>query len=254
MRSPLFSAGPADFRPECILLADPDVELQQQIHLALTQDGYEVWPASNGQAVLDILMQAVQAGIPRNPDVWVPDLLILDTALPDMSGLELCRQLRQQRFTLPILMTSTKSSEVDRVVGLELGADDYLIKPFGIRELVARSRSLLRRGQRLSPTAMPETLFSFQEILIYPDACRATCRGVELTLSPKEFRLLELLTRYPRRVWTREQLLEQIWGSDFVGDTKTVDVHIRWLREKLEADPSQPQYIQTVRGFGYRLG
>ncbi len=254
MRSPLFSAAPADFRPECILLAEPDTELQQQIHLALTQDGYEAWPAGDGQTVLDIVELAIPTGMSRDGEVWVPDLLILDTALPDMSGLDLCRQLRRQRYTLPILMTSTKSSEVDRVVGLELGADDYLIKPFGIRELIARCRSLLRRRQRFASTFPQETVLSFQEILIYPESCRATCRGLELTLSPKEFRLLELLIRYPRRVWNREQLLERVWGSDFVGDTKTVDVHIRWLREKLEADPSQPQYIQTVRGFGYRLG
>jgi two-component system, OmpR family, phosphate regulon response regulator PhoB len=253
MRSPMLN--PNDFRQECILLADADAALTEAILRSLVQEGYRAQATALGLNVLDILDTAVtldQSAPHGDPPPFVPDLLILDTALPDMNGLDVCRQLRQQRYGLPILMTSTKSSELDRVVGLEVGADDYLIKPYGIRELVARCRALLRRRQR--PTAPAEATLSFQDLVLYPDSCQVTRNGENLALSPKEFRLLELLMRHPRRVWNRDQLLERVWGQDFVGDTKTVDVHIRWLREKIELDPSQPQYIQTVRGFGYRLG
>lgn len=256
MRSPVSTTDPTSFRPECILIAEPDIILQRDITVALKQDGYDVCSVAHGTSTLEILTRAKRLALEEidAADVWIPDLLILDTALSDMNGLDLCQQIRQQRYFLPILMTSTKSSELDRVVGLELGADDYLIKPFGIRELIARCRSLLRRHQRSAPPQSEEDVLSFQDILLYPASCYVTCRGVALSLSPKEFRILELLIRHPRRVWSREQLLERVWGRDFVGDTKTVDVHVRWLREKLETDPSHPQYIQTVRGFGYRMG
>ena len=147
---------------------------------------------------------------------------------------------------------SAKGTETDRVLGLEVGADDYLTKPFSMRELVARCRALLRR-QRLSYLPQPPVL-QFGDITLYPQECRVIVRGEELNLSPKEYRLLELFMSYPRRVWSRDQLLDQVWGQDFIGDSKTVDVHIRWLREKIERDPSQPEYIITVRGFGYRFG
>jgi two-component system, OmpR family, phosphate regulon response regulator PhoB len=256
MRSPVSITDPTSFRPECVLIAEPDLLLQHDITVALQQDGYDVSSVAHGASALEILTRAERLASEDSSvtDVWIPDLLILDTALPDMNGLDLCQQIRHQRYFLPILMTSTKSSELDRVVGLELGADDYLIKPFGIRELVARCRSLLRRHQRSARSHSGEDVLSFQDILLYPASCYVTCRGVTLSLSPKEFRILDLLIRNPRRVWSREQLLERVWGRDFVGDTKTVDVHVRWLREKLEADPSHPQYIQTVRGFGYRMG
>jgi two-component system phosphate regulon response regulator PhoB len=150
------------------------------------------------------------------------------------------------------LILSAKSSETDRVLGLEVGADDYLTKPFSMRELVARSRALLRR-QRFS--CLPQTpVLQMRDVMLNPQECRVTVRGEEVNLSPKEFRLLELFMSYPRRVWSRDQLIDQVWGPDFLGDTKTVDVHIRWLREKLEKDPSQPEYLITVRGFGYRFG
>jgi two-component system, OmpR family, phosphate regulon response regulator PhoB len=155
------------------------------------------------------------------------------------------------------LMLSAKGSEIDRVVGLEVGADDYLSKPFGMRELVARCRALLRRQQQHSPGGEPpvvENVLRFRDLCLYPQECRVTLAGAELNLSPKEFRLLELFMSSPRRVWPREQLLDHVWGADFVGDSKTVDVHIRWLREKIEQDPSHPEYLMTVRGFGYRFG
>jgi two-component system phosphate regulon response regulator PhoB len=144
---------------------------------------------------------------------------------------------------------------MDRVVGLEVGADDYLTKPFGTRELIARCRALLRRSHQ-TPHQPPEQsqILRFQDIELYPHECRVILSGQEINLSPKEFRMLELFMGSPRRVWSRKHLLERVWGPDFIGDSKTVDVHIRWLREKLEEDPSNPQYLQTVRGFGYRFG
>jgi two-component system phosphate regulon response regulator PhoB len=152
---------------------------------------------------------------------------------------------------VPILMLTAKGSETDRVVGLEVGADDYLTKPFGMRELSARCRALLRRERRVLPQ---QVILQYQDLWMNLDECRVMVRDAVTELSPKEFRLLELFMRNPRRVWTREQLLERAWGPDFMGDSKTVDVHIRWLREKLEVDPSRPEYLVTVRGFGYRFG
>ncbi|MBM5799226.1 MAG: response regulator transcription factor, partial [Cyanobacteria bacterium K_Offshore_0m_m2_072] len=166
-------------------------------------------------------------------------------------GLEVCRALRAARNSTPILVVSARDSETDRVLGLEVGADDYLVKPFGMRELVARCRALLRRSalQQQEPSVLEHA-----NLKLYPEECRVTRDGVLVNLSPKEYRLLELFMRHPRRVWSRDKLLEQIWGYDYIGDSKTVDVHIRWLREKLEANPSEPEHLLTVRGFGYRFG
>jgi two-component system phosphate regulon response regulator PhoB len=172
--------------------------------------------------------------------------------LPEVNGLDICRLLRYQGDITPILVISAKASETDRVLGLEVGADDYLTKPFSMRELVARCRALIRR-QRYSNSSA-SSVQKYGDIRLFAQECRVTVRGEEVNLSPKEFRLLELFMSYPRRVWSREQLIEQVWGPDFIGDTKTVDVHIRWLREKLETEPSQPEYLITVRGFGYRFG
>jgi two-component system phosphate regulon response regulator PhoB len=153
---------------------------------------------------------------------------------------------------VPIVMVTARADTHDVVAGLEAGADDYLTKPFSMRELVARCRALLRR-QRLS--ILPQIpILKHKDITLNARECRVMVRGEEVNLSPKEFRLLELFMNYTRRVWSREQLLDQVWGPDFVGDSKTVDVHIRWLREKLEIDPSHPECIVTVRGFGYRFG
>jgi two-component system phosphate regulon response regulator PhoB len=137
------------------------------------------------------------------------------------------------------------------VLGLEVGADDYLVKPFGMRELVARCRALLRRS---SPQTLPGRVLQHANLQLFPEECRVTRDGREVNLSPKEYRLLELFMQNPRRVWSRDKLLEQVWGYDYYGDSKTVDVHIRWLREKLEANPSAPEHLLTVRGFGYRFG
>jgi two-component system phosphate regulon response regulator PhoB len=217
------------------------------VTVALEEEGYEVYTASNGRAALNILQSP-----DFSRDKLTPDLIILDLMLPEVNGLDICRLLRYQGDFTPILVISAKSSETDRVLGLEVGADDYLTKPFSMRELIARCRALLRRQNYTSLS--PSSVQKYREISLFSQECRVIVRGVEVNLSPKEFRLLELFMSYPRRVWSREQLIEQVWGLDFLGDSKTVDVHIRWLREKLESEPSQPEYLITVRGFGYRFG
>ncbi|WP_026732421.1 response regulator transcription factor [Fischerella sp. PCC 9605] len=230
-----------------ILVVEDEELIREMLVLALEEEGYGVVTATDGRAAVEQLKS-----FESNSGEATFDLVILDLMLPQINGLDICRLLRYQGNPVPILMLSAKGSETDRVLGLEVGADDYLTKPFSMRELVARCRALLRR-QRLSSLPQLPAL-QYKEITLYPQECRVLVRGQEVSLSPKEFRLLELFMSYARRVWSREQLLDQVWGPDFVGDSKTVDVHIRWLREKLEQDPSHPEYIVTVRGFGYRFG
>jgi two-component system phosphate regulon response regulator PhoB len=198
-----------------------------------------VTAATNGRSAWDLLSRTSF------------DLVVLDLMLPGINGLELCRQLRQGSTPPLILVVSARDTETDRVLGLEVGADDYLIKPFGMRELVARCRALLRRQRTPLPTT---SSLEHLDLLLYPGECRVTRNGIDIRLSPKEYKLLELFMQNPRRVWSREQLIEQVWGVDYIGDSKTVDVHIRWLREKIEEDPSNPAKLVTVRGFGYRFG
>ncbi|PSB10426.1 DNA-binding response regulator [Pleurocapsa sp. CCALA 161] len=231
-----------------ILLVEDEDLIRDMVTVALEEEGYEVHSASNGRAALNILQSP-----DFSRDKLAPDLIILDLMLPEVNGLDICRLLRYQGDFTPILVISAKSSETDRVLGLEVGADDYLTKPFSMRELIARCRALIRR-QGYTTISSPSSVQKYRDISLFPQECRVTVRDVEVNLSPKEFRLLELFMSYPRRVWSREQLIEQVWGLDFLGDTKTVDVHIRWLREKLELEPSQPEYLITVRGFGYRFG
>ena len=230
-----------------VLVVEDEELIREMLVLALEGEGYEVDTATDGRLAVEQLQ-----GFDANNHEATFDLVILDLMLPQINGLDICRLVRHQGNPVPILMLSAKGSETDRVLGLEVGADDYLSKPFSMRELVARCRALLRR-QRLITTTEPPVL-NYKEITLYPQECRVLVRGGEVNLSPKEFRLLELFMSYTRRVWSREQLLDQVWGPDFVGDSKTVDVHIRWLREKLEQEPSRPEYIVTVRGFGYRFG
>jgi two-component system, OmpR family, phosphate regulon response regulator PhoB len=233
-----------------VLVVEDEDLIRETIGLALKEEGFTVQLVADGRAALDIFNAATAAV----PTAELPDLVILDLMLPHVNGLDLCRFLRRQGNAIPILILSAKGTETDRVVGLEVGADDYLTKPFGMRELVARCRALLRRTVQTAAVVPEVATLRFQEIVLYPQECRVTIAGNPVNLSPKEFRMLELFMSHPRRVWPREQLLERIWGPDFMGDSKTVDVHIRWLREKLETDPSHPQYLMTVRGFGYRFG
>jgi two-component system phosphate regulon response regulator PhoB len=229
-----------------VLVVEDEELIRDMIALALEEEGYGVIAIADGRTALEYLSNS-ESNSGESPF----DLLVLDLMLPQINGLDVCRLLRHQGNPIPILILSAKGSETDRVLGLEVGADDYLTKPFSMRELVARCRALLRR-QRL--IVAPEPVLEYKEITMYPRECRVLVRSEEVNLSPKEFRLLELFMSYTRRVWSREQLLDQVWGADFVGDSKTVDVHIRWLREKLELDPSHPEYIGTIRGFGYRFG
>jgi len=236
--------GESGEMPASLLLVEDDDTIRETIRDALCLEGFAVTACGNGR---DALRQ-LQIGASDPPF----DLVVLDLMLPGLSGLELCRQLRQGGDRTPILVVSARDSETDRVLGLEIGADDYLVKPFGMRELVARCRALLRRSQ----PAVEEGPIVLQHanLALYPEECRVTRDGLEVNLSPKEYRLLELFMQHPRRVWSRDKLLEQVWGVDYFGDSKTVDVHIRWLREKLEANPSAPVHLITVRGFGYRFG
>ncbi len=230
-----------------VLVVEDEESIRELLVLGLEEEGYEVVAVADGQTALS-KCQARASQVVDFPF----DLIVLDLMLPQVNGLDLCRFLRYQGNHVPILIVSAKTTETDRVLGLEVGADDYISKPFSMRELVARCRALLRRHRF---NVSPDTpVLQFQDVTLYPEECRVLVRGAAVVLSPKEFRLLELFMQHPRRVWAREQLLDRVWGSDFIGDRKTVDVHIRWLREKLETDPSQPQYIITVRGFGYRFG
>jgi two-component system response regulator RegX3 len=182
-----------------------------------------------------------------------PDIVILDLMLPGLDGLEVCRQLRRDAQTrrVPIIMLTARGEEVDRVVGLELGADDYVVKPFSPRELVARIRAVLRRGTE-SAELVPPTLEA-GPVRMDVERHVVTVRGAEVALPLKEFELLEVLLRNAGRVLTRGQLIDRVWGSDYVGDTKTLDVHVKRLRAKLEENPGQPVHLLTVRGLGYKL-
>ena len=207
------------------------------LKFSLERENYQVMTASDGETALS----QSRAG--------APDLIILDLMLPGLSGLEVARILRKETH-VPILMLTAKGTETDKVLGLEIGADDYVTKPFGMQELMARVRALLRRAESEHDGQAVE-LFTSGDIAI--DLMRREVqRGGELLrLKPKEFDLLLFFVRNPRRVFTREQLLNQIWGYEFAGDTRTVDVHIRWLRQKIEGNPSDPRRLITVRGTGY---
>jgi two-component system phosphate regulon response regulator PhoB len=231
-----------------LLVVEDDETIRETIRDALELEGFAVEACGNGRDAL----QAIQ----RAPQGEGFGLVVLDLMLPGLGGLDVCRQLRADQNRTPILVVSARDSETDRVLGLEVGADDYLVKPFGMRELVARCRALLRRAAGTGPGGEGTSgkVLEHANLRLYQDECRVTRDGLEVNLSPKEYRLLELFMQHPRRVWSRDRLLEQVWGVDYFGDSKTVDVHIRWLREKLEEQPSSPQHLITVRGFGYRFG
>jgi two-component system phosphate regulon response regulator PhoB len=228
-----------------LLVVEDDDTIRETVREAMELEGFQVVASANGQSAWDLLHRESF------------DLVVLDLMLPGMNGLELCRQLRQSTGGPLVLVVSARDTETDRVLGLEVGADDYLIKPFGMRELVARCRALLRRQrqqQGATETAPPAAELRHGSLSLYPGECRVCRDGLDLKLSPKEYKLLELFMQQPKRVWSRDQLIEQVWGIDYIGDSKTVDVHIRWLREKIEIDPSNPEHLRTVRGFGYRFG
>ena len=221
-----------------LLVVEDDDTIRDTVSEAMELEGFTVTAATNGQSAWDLLRRERF------------DLVVMDLMLPGMGGLDVCRQLRQHSNQTPILVVSARDTETDRVLGLEVGADDYLIKPFGMRELVARCRALLRRQRTPLPTT---SSLEHLDLLLYPGECRVTRDGIDIRLSPKEYKLLELFMQNPRRVWSREQLLDRVWGRDIYVDTRTVDVHVGRLRKALTAH-GHDDPIRTVRGAGYSLG
>jgi DNA-binding response OmpR family regulator len=221
-----------------ILIVEDDPNILEALKYNLGKEGYDTLMAIDGVQALDMARANK------------PDLIILDIMLPQMSGFEVCRILRKE-MAVPIIMLTARDDEIDKVTGLDLGADDYMTKPFSVRELMARIRALIRRME--IQTVMPETPRKFGDIEI--DILHHTIKraGVVLNLSPKEFDLLAFLTANKGLVFSRDQLLEKVWGYDYSGDTRTVDVHIRWLREKIEHNSEDPKRLITVRGVGYKF-
>lgn len=232
---------------EKILVVEDEVSLQETLAYNLNKQGYEVEAVGDGLAALDKARRIR------------PDLIILDLMLPGMDGFEVCRILRQEMST-PVLMLTARDDEIDRVVGLEVGADDYITKPFSMRELMARVKAMLRRVRMVreettasNVSADAGQIYEFEDLAIDVSRHEVRKAGEVLALKPKEFELLLFFAQHRGQVLSREFMLERVWGWEYIGDSRTVDVHIRWLREKIEEDPAQPKRIITVRGAGYRF-
>jgi two-component system OmpR family response regulator len=231
-----------------ILVIDDDKNLLEVIRYNLVNEGYAVILAENGTQAVEIARQEK------------PDLIVLDVMLPGIDGFEVCRILRKE-MSVPILILSAKTDEIDKVVGLELGADDYITKPFSVRELMARIRATIRRGQlneqktavKTQDEIKPRVILKGHDLELDTVRHNASLKGTPLTLTPKEFELLAFLMRFKGQVFSREQLMEKVWGYTFDGSKRTVDVHIRWLRKKIEVDPENPKIVLTVIGFGYKF-
>ena len=224
-----------------IFVVEDEASFVEALSIGLRREGFDVVVAVDGAEAL------------ARFDEVRPDLVLLDVMLPKVTGLEVCRQLRK-RTQIPIIMVTAKSAEIDTVVGLEVGADDYVTKPYRIRELVARIRAVLRRAETTGPvsTLAPGTI-EVGDVRLDPDEHRASVSGADVSLPLKEFELLHLLLANAGRVLPRETLIDRVWGSDYVGDTKTLDVHVKRLRAKVEADPGVPKHLVTVRGLGYKF-
>lgn len=234
--------------PETILIVEDELSLQETLAYNLKKEGYIVETVGDGRSALESARRLK------------PDLIVLDIMLPEMDGFEVARILRKE-MSAAILMLTARDDEIDRVVGLEVGADDYLTKPFSMRELMARVKSQLRRARLLreemgkdSATSMPkhETL-TFDNLIINLTRREVILNDQVIQIKPKEYELLLFLAEHRRQMLSREFILERVWGWDFIGDSRTVDVHVRWLRQKIEADSSNPTRIVTVRGGGYRF-
>jgi two-component system response regulator RegX3 len=223
-----------------ILIVEDEVSFSDPLSYLLSKEGYEVSVAENGN---DALTQFDANGA---------DLVLLDLMLPGLSGVDVCRALRQ-RSNVPVIMLTAKDSEIDKVVGLELGADDYVTKPYSARELIARIRAVLRRGTDTEDSGIGDAILEAGPVRMDVERHVVTVNGEPITLPLKEFDLLEYLMRNSGRVLTRGQLIDRVWGADYVGDTKTLDVHVKRLRSKIEADPANPVHLVTVRGLGYKL-
>lgn len=221
-----------------ILIVEDEEALSEPLAFLLGREGFETEVADNGVDAVTVFQQSGA------------DLVLLDLMLPGQPGTEVCRQIRQSS-QVPIIMLTAKDSEVDKVVGLELGADDYVTKPYSSRELVARVRAVLRR--RGEPESQESSAVEVGPVRIDVERHVVSVAGTETPMPLKEFEVLEMLLRHAGRVLTRAQLIDRVWGSDYVGDTKTLDVHIKRLRSKIEPDPSHPRYLTTVRGLGYKF-
>ena len=234
---------------EKILVVDDEISLQETLAYTLKKEGYNVETTGDGAKALDLARELK------------PDLIILDVMLPGMDGFEICRILRHEMST-PVLMLTARDDEIDRVVGLEVGADDYMAKPFSMRELIARVKAMLRRVRliREEVNLVSETeaqtkdkILEFGNLRIDMIRREITVEGEVIAFKPKEYELLTFFAQHQGQVLSREFILERVWGWDFIGDSRTVDVHVRWLREKIEQDPANPRRIITVRGAGYRF-
>jgi two-component system alkaline phosphatase synthesis response regulator PhoP len=228
-----------------VLVVDDEQSIVTLLKYNLEQAGYTVVTAMDGEEGINLAAEEK------------PDLMVLDLMLPKLDGIEVCKQLRQQKINVPILMLTAKDDEFDKVLGLELGADDYMTKPFSPREVVARVKAILRRVQTLpepvEEKSEDEGQIRIGELKILPEFYEAYFMGELLEFTPKEFELLLFLAKNKGRVLTRDQLLSSVWNYDFAGDTRIVDVHISHLREKIEQNTKKPSYIKTIRGLGYKL-
>ncbi|MEY8559159.1 response regulator transcription factor [Jeotgalicoccus halotolerans] len=223
-----------------LLVVDDEPSILTLLKFNLEQSGFEVLTAENGNDALEIAV---------NEDLT---LIVLDLMLPGMDGMDVCKTLRQEKINTPILMLTAKDDEFDKILGLELGADDYMTKPFSPREVVARVKAILRRTNLVQAEAKDEVI-KIGELEIHPDKYMVMFKGEQLVLTPKEFELLLYLADHRGKVLSRDQLLNGVWDFHYDGDTRIVDVHISHLREKIEADTKQPVYIRTIRGFGYKM-
>lgn len=223
-----------------LLVVDDEPSILTLLKFNLEQSGFEVLTAENGNDALDIA---------TTEDLT---LIVLDLMLPGMDGMDVCKTLRQEKINTPILMLTAKDDEFDKILGLELGADDYMTKPFSPREVVARVKAILRRTNLVALEVKDEVL-KIGELEIHPDKYMVMFKGEQLVLTPKEFELLLYLANHRGKVLSRDQLLNGVWDFHYDGDTRIVDVHISHLREKIEADTKQPVYIRTIRGFGYKM-
>lgn len=227
-----------------ILLVEDEENYRDPLALSLRRDGYEVVEAQDGAAAMERFEAAGRAGGPGTID-----LVLLDLMLPRLPGTEVCRRIRRTS-SVPVIMLTAKNSEVNKIVGLEIGADDYVTKPYSYRELLARVHAVLRRSHEGEPQ---EPLLSAGRVAMDVERHEVRVNGEIVTMPLREFELLELFLRNPDRVLTRSQIIESIWGSNYVGDTKTLDVHVKRIRAKIEAEPSAPRLLTTVRGVGYML-
>ena len=228
---------------ERILVVEDEENILEAIKYSLTSEGFDVYGAEDGEKGLEMARELV------------PDLVLLDVMLPKIDGFEVCRMLRKD-MDLPVFMLSAKAEEIDRVVGLEIGADDYITKPFSMRELVVRVRNSLRRRSLASSennSSDSKEIIKSGDLEIDLTSHVIKLNGENLEMKPREFDLLVMLASSKGRAFTRDQILERLWGHEYIGDIRTVDVHVRWIREKIEVDPGKPSRIVTIRGVGYRF-